>query len=307
MTARTARLPGIRFELQPPPPARALPRMDIAAFVGFAASGPLHVPVPVEDAAQFEAVFGGVLPGESAPDLALAWDEQRGAAHNAYLAPAVRAFFRGGGRRCYVIRVAGPASTNVFPIPGLLHVAEDGSLSPASARARSEGSWSDDLRCGCEMISLPMALLDLCPPDEFRESFEADLALNSPQDLQSGDLLRLNVRLGEARFQLLFVPDTIQVLPQVGGTYTARVAWKTGRWLELPGAPRTMQDGQARIFHSSNPELRRDPLSDTTPGRSTAPGGRRASRWNWGWTCAPSKRPNRAACCKSPLTASGCG
>ena len=45
---RPARLPGVRFEAPPPPLAEVLPRMDVAVFVGFAASGPLHRPVVVE-------------------------------------------------------------------------------------------------------------------------------------------------------------------------------------------------------------------------------------------------------------------
>ena len=68
----------------------ALPRMDVAAFVGFAASGPLNLPVAVETIADFTSIFG--------MDLPLAWDAERGEQINAYLAPAVRAFFRNGGR-----------------------------------------------------------------------------------------------------------------------------------------------------------------------------------------------------------------
>ncbi len=72
--------------------------MDIAGFVGFAASGPIDVPVPVEDATQFAAIFGA--------DAPLAWDAEHGEQAYAYLGPAVRAFFRNGGRRCWVVRVA---------------------------------------------------------------------------------------------------------------------------------------------------------------------------------------------------------
>src|ERR1051325_4704300 len=98
MVARTSRrLPGFRFEAQSPQIAEALPRMDVAVFVGFAASGPLHLPVPVEDATEFAAIFG-----EDAP---LVWDKERGEQLFAYLAPAVRAFFRNGGRRCWGVRV----------------------------------------------------------------------------------------------------------------------------------------------------------------------------------------------------------
>ena len=115
----TRRLAGIRFVTQPPQLPERLPRMDIAAFVGFAAAGPLQRPVVVEDAAQFAAIFGD--------DLPLAWDAQKGAQTFACLAPAVRAFFRNGGRRCWVIRVAEEPETDFFPLPG----------SCASGRARS--------------------------------------------------------------------------------------------------------------------------------------------------------------------------
>jgi hypothetical protein len=136
MTVRVSRrLPGFRFEVQPPPPTDALPRMDVAVFVGFAASGPLHKPVAVEDIAQFTAIFGG--------DIPLAWDRQRSERVYAYLAPAVRSFFQNGGQRCWIIRVASDkAQYNYFPMPALACVTSDGSIRPAFARARSEGSWS---------------------------------------------------------------------------------------------------------------------------------------------------------------------
>ena len=94
-------LPGIRFETAAPPAGDVLPRMDIPAFVGFAASGPLNEPVAVEDPVHFETIFGVNLP--------LARERDTGASIEAYLAPAVRAFFRNGGRRCWIIRVAGEA------------------------------------------------------------------------------------------------------------------------------------------------------------------------------------------------------
>lgn len=96
-TSRRLPVPGIRFEVQPPPLTDVLPRMDVAVFVGFAASGPLHTPVVVEDVAHFTAIFGN--------DLPLAWNAERGEIVYAYLASSVRAFFRNGGRRCWIIRV----------------------------------------------------------------------------------------------------------------------------------------------------------------------------------------------------------
>ena len=83
------RLPGFRFEVRSPQLSEVLPRMDVAVFVGFAASGPLHTPVAIEDIGQFAAIFGA--------DAPLVWDPQRGEQVDAHLAPAVRAFFRNGG------------------------------------------------------------------------------------------------------------------------------------------------------------------------------------------------------------------
>src|ERR1044072_3440569 len=110
MVARAVRrLPGFRFKTESPQLTESLPRMDVTVFVGFAASGPLHTPVAIEDAAQFAAVFG-----EDAP---LVWDGKRGEQVYAYLAPTVRAVFNNGGRRCFVVRVAGrQARSNLFPL-----------------------------------------------------------------------------------------------------------------------------------------------------------------------------------------------
>lgn len=99
MRVRPPRLPtGVSFEA-PAPPDGTLPRMDVVAFVGFAGRGPLDTPTPVTSAAEFAAVFG--------PDIALAWDAARGEPVTTHLGPAVRAYFRNGGRRCWVVRAAG--------------------------------------------------------------------------------------------------------------------------------------------------------------------------------------------------------
>ena len=117
--AAARRLPGVRFERRSPPLDLVLPRMDVAAFVGFASSGPLHTPVAVEDAMQFEALFGA--------DAPLARDADSGAAVRGYLAPAVRAFFRNGGTRCWIVRVAADAASDTrFDVPGLVQIGPGG-------------------------------------------------------------------------------------------------------------------------------------------------------------------------------------
>ena len=167
--------------------------MDIAAFVGFAASGPLHTPVAIDDAEQFAQVFG-----EDAP---LAWDAQRCRQVNAQLGPAVRSFFRNGGRRCWVIRVASDAADyNFFPIPGLAMAELDGDgkltrVSPAFARARSEGSWSDSLRSSTALLTQPFEVISVFRADGTIAGFPKDsLAVElraSADDIVKGDLIRL--------------------------------------------------------------------------------------------------------------------
>jgi hypothetical protein len=99
--------------------------MDIPAFVGFAASGPIHQPVAVEDVATFETIFGATLP--------LVREPGTNAIIEAYLAPAVRAFFRNGGRRCWIVRVAreaDPGSGTALEQAGLAKFDADLFLDP---------------------------------------------------------------------------------------------------------------------------------------------------------------------------------
>ncbi len=139
-----ARTAGITFETWRPPLANPLPRMDVAAFVGLAASGPVDVPVAVESSDEFHDIFGD--------DLRLGVASDGNAVVYAELAPAVRQFFRAGGRRCWIVRVASGAVANRFPLPGLL--AETDAAAPPTAAhlvARSPGSWSDSLAVNCTL------------------------------------------------------------------------------------------------------------------------------------------------------------
>ena len=140
------RRPGITFQIETPSPPATLPRMDVAAFVGFATRGPIDVPVPVEDLARFRDVFG--------PPLTLVRDPETGQAKTAHLHRAVEAFFRNGGRRCWGVRVAQPATVGKasgpverasFGVPGLVS-ARTGRFS--TVRARCFGATFDELRVG---------------------------------------------------------------------------------------------------------------------------------------------------------------
>jgi hypothetical protein len=223
----TRRLPGIRFEAQAPPSPVVLPRMDIAAFVGFASSGPLHVPVAVETPGEFADVFG--------PDPVLARDTARNEDVSGYLGSAVRGFFRNGGRRCWVVRVAGPhARTTTFQVPGLAAL-EGGTLRPALLRARCEGSWADDARVSASLSAQPVrieALPRVSPPSgdlRFR-------ALVSRSDeVQPGDVLR--ARLGT--WAVLFAAQSAEAPKPVDGivqTHALDVVGVHSHWI-LPTRP----------------------------------------------------------------------
>jgi hypothetical protein len=250
VTRASRRLPGFRFEYQPPAPTDVLPRMDVAVFVGIAASGPLDVPVAVEDVTQFTTIFGD--------DLPLAWDTERSEQVYAYLAPTVRAFFRNGGQRCWVIRVAGDdAQYSYFPITGLAQVNDARTLTPAFARARSQGSWADDMRVSATLTSSPISASQLVVSDK---GISVNLALISPGDVSEGDLVRLALNDGEYTLMLSVAsvqaidappaspPDGLAHLSMVTVTSSAAYWFKSGPPRSPLPAPR-----QAFLFAHDGP------------------------------------------------------
>jgi hypothetical protein len=215
-----SRRPGITFETATPPVPDTLPRMDVAAFVGFASRGPIDRPVPVEDVARFRDVFG--------PPLELVREVGSDRRRTAHLHRAVEAFFRNGGRRCWVVRVAndraeagrenGDAATSesvnrtVFPLPGVVS-AGDGR--PATVRARCFGATFDDLRVGTVLHRRRLPL----PSDVRAETDgETELALAwsvdqddlpADEDLEVGDLLRLRLEDPQAN---RFAKETAEIV-----------------------------------------------------------------------------------------------
>lgn len=236
MNARAARrLPGFRFETLSPPLTEWLPRMDVACFVGFAAAGPIDVPVAVESVAHFGALYGA--------DAPLAWDEELGEQAYAYLGPAVRSFFANGGRRCWVVRVArrspgdnplNRARANFFPVPGLACATLDeegrvAGLGPAFARARSEGSWSDAIETGSALLgrSVEVVGAQLDEPS-------VELAVSAPDDVRAGDLLRLT--FGDGYVLMLYVAGVTALSSSTPGS-RVRVRAIGGRTLWLRTRP----------------------------------------------------------------------
>jgi hypothetical protein len=227
---RTHHLPGFRFEVQAPPPSDVLPRLDIACFVGFAASGPLHRPVRVTSIAQFEMIFGA--------DASLAWDEEKGEPIYAYLAPSVRAFFRNGGRLAWIVRVAGRAQTNYFPLSSMLQASFDPlgkvkSIRPAYAQARSAGSWADGVRVSTSLMSRSIiaAPITFDPP-------QFEVSLSSPADLVVGDMLRFTFHNGMILVCAVnsLKPSTVSPGPNHYLVSTDKAVWFKAGWRQSPSS-----------------------------------------------------------------------
>ena len=257
-TTTRGRLPGFRFAPEPRAALDVLPRMDVAAFVGFGASGPVNRPVAIEAVTNFADIFG-----EDAP---LVWDKARGERVRAHLAPTVRAFFRNGGRRCWVVRVAGEdARSNYFPVPGLVRLRPNGTLAPAYARARSRGSWSDALRTSAALLSRPLTLARFASPGDF------DLELSSADEIGAGDLLRMTfdaegyvlmVSVGSAKvIEGNSSPTEAAALRRV----VVRIKGREARWFRMPAPPATTQEGDAFIFTSDMKRRRAKAFAPASP------------------------------------------
>jgi hypothetical protein len=195
-----------------------LPRLDVAAFVGFAERGPVDLPVAVEDKATFEAIFGHDLALAQAPDGEIVY---------ANLPRAVEAFFDQGGRRCYVVRVVGVhAATATLPLPGVAGVDGDGNVTRPTLAATSPGAWANRLRLSLRLVSKPL------PPTAFH--FQPDGAVSwrtggAPQAIQPGELLRFSSSDGTSR---LVAVQSVALVSPLEGTLTVG-----GSWAELRTAP----------------------------------------------------------------------
>ena len=207
------KLPGVYFQTEIVSVPSELPRMDIAGFVGFSTKGPLHIPVAIEDFSQYRDIFGD--------DIALAWDSLNNRMQYSLLGPTVESFFRNGGQRCWVVRVAkqlsketgNGASVQRFCLPGL-HLINNTTEQLAEIIARSVGSWADSYRVGTR---LDVRLLSPIQPQEesspaisFFTASEGDYSINigsAPADLQVADLI--NIQFSGSSLQFYLFIDTI--------------------------------------------------------------------------------------------------
>ncbi|MGW7530833.1 hypothetical protein [Amycolatopsis sp. NPDC054798] len=200
MTLAQRRLPGVSFQARPSQSAEALPRMDIAGFTGFARTGPLGVPVVVEDSTRFTEIFGG--------RAELFRDAVSGKPVTGYLEPAVRAFFANGGKRCWVVRVAARSAVrSAFPVPGVAVLDADGFPVQAEFFARSAGGWADDLTVSAGLLARRVRAEDVV--------FGASVScvVRGHDAVRAGDLIR--VAYPAKRLTGMFVVRSAEARPGV--------------------------------------------------------------------------------------------
>jgi len=210
-TDNLVRLPGVLCETRMPNLGVRPLRLDVAAFIGLAERGPLDVPVLVEDFNQYRYIFGG--------DLPLARFDGRPLF--AHLRQTVEAFFENGGRRCYVVRVAGPGNrANQFQLPGLLCETDSNDWQPVIIPAAWPGRWSDLVSLAANLRQQPLQIRVGAPPLQIDgralndNAFVLPLRLPSPATLRAGDLLRLHLqRAGGQRYYFYARVNSIEQEP----------------------------------------------------------------------------------------------
>lgn len=173
-------LPGIYFLPPPESPAPDLPPLDVAAFVGYAARGPVDLPVAVDDAATYAAIFGGDLALARADGEAIAW---------ANLPAAVNLFFANGGRRCLVVRVTGKeARPSRFHLPGMVALPPAGAPHLVPVHAAWPGRWSETMRLATRLQWSPLDAAAFDQPAPGRVIWRPGGVTDG---IQSGDVLQL--------------------------------------------------------------------------------------------------------------------
>ncbi len=157
--------PGVYYErADARGPAITAIRTDVAGFVGLALRGPVDEALPVESFRQFEAHYGGFT----------------GAG---YLAYAVRGFFENGGRRCWVVRVAGEGAAAAERV---VHGAGASPTDVWRIRASSPGVWGNNL--SLRLIETHQAQTRSVPAQSPPESSQVD----STAGFRRGTLVRIS-------------------------------------------------------------------------------------------------------------------
>lgn len=218
--------PAVIIDTVPPATPDVLPRMDVAAFVGFADAGPMDAPVAIEDLAQFDEIFGG--------EPVLAHDAESAEPHHGYLRAAVESFLATGGRRCWVVRAADAPGTRRYTLEGLMQLdvaAGPFVEEPVIAPARSPGISGAGSHAHTTLIEsplIPAADVDAPALDWHPELPSPALRLRvigGTTPLTPGALLRLSAPASNLR--LFIVAESID--DETGVTRVSSSQWVLAR------------------------------------------------------------------------------
>lgn len=235
--------PGVYVRGVPSEPALQL--SAITGFVGIAARGPLHHPEPIRSWDEYLTVFGGFL-------------------DHAYLPHAVFGFFRNGGAKCFVVRVAdmldhsaeNPA--NFCPRIDLLRAATNVSAPPPDATpindhtpaetlrvsAINEGSWANELTYELRLGSQRhMPLTKLTAP---ASTGATTLAVESVLDLEPN----MEIRLAPPGNPFGVATVTVQAVNAATNVVTLTVALGAG--IDLPRGADVLGRGFKLIVHDGD-------------------------------------------------------
>jgi hypothetical protein len=262
------RLPGVHCDPALPRRDDDTIRLDVAAFVGFAERGPVDHPLLVEDPAQYTALLGG--------DLPLALDEH-GVPTYAALPDAVRSFFDNGGRRCYVVRAAGPGVVQVDKVPvrvtsrrplgdGLavvgLALGPGASGGPLALGAATPGGWGRRLAVDVDVVDTVLGL-------HVGADDDVELVPASKHLLDEGDavLVRRQAPGGVPDWDVLWVPAGPGEVEPDGGWQEGDVA----RRLRAELTVRVVDDDDVAVAVERVGNLRLGPATGpSTAGRSVS-------------------------------------
>ena len=224
--------PGIL--LTSPDPLRSLAgvRRDVAAFVGVAPRGPVRVPAVALEPDVDLATWLTTTPVQRTVAVPItSWDEYRrrfgGYEGPGRLPYAVSAFFAGGGRQAYVVRIVHAHGDPVADAGGrasgvLGGLTTDGGH-PVRLLARDEGRWGDALGATLRFVTRPVALRE--------DTSITSLVVDAREWVPLGSLLRLC--RADGSLELRYVEDS-RVEPEPAGGGHRRVLTLAGVTVDVP-------------------------------------------------------------------------
>ena len=158
-----------------------LVKSGVVGFIGIAERGPTNEPVKITGIPQFYETFGDLPEG-------------------GYLAPAVEAFFKNGGKECRIVRVAHHTgrSFGAFAARSQLRLADRAGQPTLLVSAHSEGQWGNQVLVSAGLqATRAQTFLTL----DAREG-DVEVTIRSTHGFRPGTLLRI-YNEGQEHYRML--------------------------------------------------------------------------------------------------------